>query len=184
MMKRMRLFALLLWAVMPVAVIADGDRDDTKITAGWVENIVLETGQLRLRAKLDTGAKTSSIHAENIESFDKDGQPWVRFSLPKSYLKNAKEQPAVEIPLTRTVLIKRHKMPSARRSVVTLGFCINSHYYRTEFTLADRRNYLYPVLLGRSFLAGRIMVDPEFKHQYSERIKQCAPALSDDVSQP
>ncbi|MGR9116737.1 MAG: ATP-dependent zinc protease family protein [Gammaproteobacteria bacterium] len=151
-----------------------------KITAGWVENIILATGQVRLRAKLDTGAKTSSIHAENIERYEVDGEPWVRFSLPKSFLKKATHQPTIETPVVRTVLIKRHNLESMRRLVVKLAFCINAHYYETEFTLANRSNYLYPVLLGRSFLADNIVVDPSVKHKKSKIIKklECTPELS------
>ena len=158
------------------------DHGAKKVTAGWVENIILATGQVKLRAKLDTGAKTSSIHAENIEQFDVDGEPWVRFSLPKSFLKNAKQQHTIETPVVRTVLIKRHKLESMRRPVVNLAFCINAHYYETEFTLADRSNYIYPVLLGRSFLADNIVVDPSVKHKKSEMIKQlkCTPELAID----
>jgi hypothetical protein len=152
-----------------------------KITAGWVENIILATGQVRLRAKLDTGAKTSSIHAENIEHYNVDGKPWVRFSLAKGYIKNAKQR-TIETPVVRTVLIKRHKLESIRRLVVKLPFCINAHYYETEFTLADRRNYIYPVLLGRSFLADNIVVDPSVKHIKSKITKQlkCTPELAID----
>ncbi|MGR9051008.1 MAG: ATP-dependent zinc protease family protein [Gammaproteobacteria bacterium] len=156
--------------------------DDHKIVAGWVEKIILAAGQVRLRAKLDTGAKTSSIHAENIERFNVDGEPWVRFSLPKSYFKNDSKRHSIETPVVRTVLIKRHNMDSARRLVVRLGFCIDAHYYKAEFTLANRSNYLYPVLLGRSFLAGNVIVDPDTKHLKSDSLKKlkCTTELADD----
>lgn len=164
-------------AIGPTAYAAHGDQ---KIIAGWVENIIFEAGQTRVRAKLDTGAKTSSIHAENIKRFERDGQTWVRFTLPKSYQKLVKERLVVERPLVRTVLIKRHKMESARRSVVELSFCINGHYYTTEFTLANRSNYIYPVLLGRQFLSSNVLVDSSDKHVHSPRLKElvCGPELA------
>jgi hypothetical protein len=151
-----------------------------KITAGWVENVIFEAGQTRLRAKLDTGAKTSSIHAENVKRFERDGQTWVRFTLPKSFKKNDKERQVVERPLVRTVLIKRHKMESAKRSVVELSFCMYGHYYTTEFTLANRSNYNYPVLLGRQFLSNNVLVDSSDKHVHSPMLKElvCSPELA------
>lgn len=182
-MKRNTLigFLVILVSLIPLR---DGaaEHGSKKITAGWVENIILATGQVRLRAKLDTGAKTSSIHAENVEQFEFDGKPWVRFSLPKSFLKNATKQHTIETPVVRTVLIKRHNLESMRRLVVNLAFCINAHYYETEFTLANRTNYLYPVLLGRSFLADNIVVDPSLKHKKSKKIKalECTPELAID----
>jgi hypothetical protein len=172
----------MVWAALIFQGVAAADHDGQKITAGWVENIILATGQVKLRAKLDTGAKTSSIHAENIEHYDVDGEPWVRFSLPLSFLKNAKQRHTIETPVVRTVLIKRHKLESMRRPVVQLAFCINAHFYEAEFTLADRSNYIYPVLLGRSFLADNIVVDAGTTHKKSKLIKRldCTPELATD----
>ncbi len=126
--------------------------------AGWLEVVILSPWQNRLRAKLDTGAKTSSIHAENIETFQQDSQQWVRFNLPqgKSKTRNKKR---VELPVVREVMIKRHDLPPAIRYVVEIGFCLNQHFYSTEFTLADRKNFNYPILLGRHFLKNTILVD-------------------------
>lgn len=174
-------FFIALATLSPVNRVVASD-DNQKIIAGWVENIILETGQVRFRAKLDTGAKTSSIHAKNIEEFERDGQAWVRFTLPKGLEKKARAV-TVETPVVRKTLIKRHKLESARRIVVDLGFCINSHHYVTEFTLADRSNYIYPVLLGRKFLTDNIVVDPGIKHKYSKKIKniECHTGLGAQV---
>ena len=48
---------------------------------GWVENATLEPMGARVKAKLDTGALTSSLHALNVERFEKDGEEWVRFKV-------------------------------------------------------------------------------------------------------
>lgn len=149
------------------------------IIAGWLETVVLSPWQIQLKAKLDTGAKTSSIHAENQQRFERDGKPWVRFNLPKGGKKNAKIE-IIETPLTREVLIKRHKLPPAVRPVVQLGFCINAHYYETEFTLANRGNFNYPVLLGRRFLKNHILVDAgkTFLHTNIYKKDNCNPTIS------
>ena len=59
------------------------------------------------------------------------------------------------------VLIKRHDGDSQRRSVVSLTFCLGGHQREVEFSLIDRSEFEYPVLLGRSALAGIAVVDPE-----------------------
>ena len=49
---------------------------------GWLEWSWLEPGHVRLKTKLDTGARTSSLHAEDIATFERDGETWVRFRVP------------------------------------------------------------------------------------------------------
>ena len=153
---------------------ATAEHGNERIIAGWLEMIVLSPWQIKLKAKLDSGAKTSSIHAENIEHFERDGKTWIRFDLPKGSDKKS-VQSTIEVPLLREVQIKRHKMPSVTRSVVEMSFCINGHQYTTQFTLADRGNFNYPVLLGRRFLSNNILVDSAetFLHRAKDSEKTC-----------
>jgi len=156
-MKRyLKVIFWLLFVFMATPV--NAEHGNERIIAGWLETIVLSPHQIKLRAKMDSGAKTSSIHTENIVRFERDGKIWLRFDLPKGRDKKA-IQHTIEVPLLRDVQIKRHKMLSVTRSVVELSFCINTHYYTTQFTLADRGNFNYPVLLGRRFLKNNILVD-------------------------
>ena len=67
----------------------------------------------------------------------------------------------LERPLLRRVLIKRHDGDSQRRSVVSLTVCLGDHRREVEFSLIDRSEFTYPVLLGRSALAGIAVVDPD-----------------------
>lgn len=139
-----------------------------KLILGWIENIYLQPSGMKTKAKLDTGAKTSSIHAKNIEHFEKDGEPWVRFQFASNTkLKEekytsgtSKKVITLEVPLTRHALIKRHKHTSLERPVVELPFTIAGIEYTAEFTLTDRSKFLYPVLLGRRFLKNVAIVDP------------------------
>ncbi|MDT8406458.1 MAG: RimK/LysX family protein [Methylococcales bacterium] len=149
-----------------------------KRIAGWVEKVVLEEGQFILTAKLDTGARTSSIHAQDIGYFTRDGEDWVRFVLPVETKQGNKNQP-IEAKLHRMVKIKRHTLPSAERPVIHLGFCLNDHYYVTQFTLADRSNYHYPVLLGRRFLKGRLLVDSATQFTQPKQVHSgaCQPGI-------
>lgn len=148
--------------------------DKPMMIAGWLELVVLAPWQIQLKAKLDTGAKTSSIHAEEIERFKRDGTEWVKFALPKGKRKKSVER-VIEAPVVRNVAIKRHNLPPVIRPVVELEFCINDRYYQAEFTLADRGNFNYPVLLGRRFLKNNVMVDASeaFLHGKRYTKKRC-----------
>lgn len=130
--------------------------NDEKLIMGWLETIYLQPGNLKVTAKLDTGAKTSSVHASKIEHFVKSGDPWVRFLFSPD---KDSETVKIERPLIRTAIIKERLAGSSKRDVVALTFCKNGKNYETEFTLNDRSNFNYPVLLGRSFLAGIALVD-------------------------
>lgn len=176
---------LLLFAGLLSIFSVHAEHSNDRMIAGWLESIILAPWQIKLRAKLDTGAKTSSIHAENIERFERDGQTWLRFDLPKGRHKKTARQ-TIEVPLLRDVQIKRHKLPSVTRSVVEMSFCINAHYYTTQFTLADRGNYNYPVLLGRRFLKNNILVDSAkiFIHSSKQAKDSCRTLQSQASDKP
>ena len=129
---------------------------------GWLENAYLEPYTVKIRAKLDTGAKTSSIYAINVEPFETDGSLWVRFTLPKSALKSegSKKDIHIEKPVIRETKIKEHIGDSVSRYVVEIEFCLNGKNYVTPVTLADRSNFNYPLLLGRNILKDNFLVDP------------------------
>lgn len=132
----------------------------TKVIAGWLEKVQVSVApDYRVTAKLDSGALTSSIHALDIEPFRKDGEPWVRFDL---VLGGKKENPQVirtERPVIRYVRIKEHDGNHNRRPVVDLDFCFAGHHYSTQFSLVDRSQFNYSILLGRRFLADTALVD-------------------------
>ncbi len=162
-------FVFLVTCLLPFEILLAKDLPQT---AGWIEEVMISPGNLRLQAKLDTGANSSSIHAENISSFTQKGETWVRFDLV-----NGEGKPVtLERKVHRTVKIKRHKQKSSERPVVLLGICVGDHLEKTEVNLSDRSNYKYPVLIGRMFLSGAFMVDPSSKHllELSCRIETAA----------
>jgi len=169
------LFTLPLLLTTSTSVRAENGRD--LLVTGWLEAVVLSPWKIRIRAKLDTGAKTSSIHATGIEKFKRNGRIWVRFKLPQGKFKKT-DDTIVETPLLREVAIKRHNLDPAIRPVVELSFCIDSHFYRAEFTLADRSKFNYPVLLGRRFLKDNILVDAgkTFIYHDKKEGRQCVDA--------
>lgn len=128
---------------------------------GWCEWIFVggEKGR-KLLGKLDTGAHLSSIHAENQEMFERDGQKWIRFEI--TWMDGDKKQKmGHEAPLVRKVQIKRPGLPLEQRNVVKLAYRIGARRIRGEFTLNDRDNMTAPILIGRADLKILGWVDPD-----------------------
>jgi hypothetical protein len=135
---------------------------DAKRVLGWVENMRLWPQQMLMKAKLDPGARSSAIHAEDIEQFERDGRRMVRFTILRDHDDPDSERLVLERPLVREVNIKlRNSEEGGRdeRLAVRLEFCLAGERYNTLFTLTDRDNFNYPVLLGRQFLRNKILVD-------------------------
>jgi hypothetical protein len=131
------------------------DQPRERAIMGWLESVFFRPWNVRMTAKLDTGANTSSLHAGRIERFSRSGDKWVRFTLDNGEEKKF----VVERPVVRMANIKQHGKGSSQREVVTMVLCKNGKDYETEFTLVDRSNFSYPVLLGRSFLKDTALVD-------------------------
>ncbi len=186
--SRKRLFAFLLLANVvashgcaPPSVAAnETPPDESKHIVGWVERVTVVPIGFPVKAKLDTGARTSSIHAEDIERFERDGEKWVRFTIAVEDPDDVVRRTRLERPLFRNVRIKDHDDVSDRRAVVELGFCIDGRSERAQFTLADRSRFIYPVLLGRRFLADRYVIDPAKTFEASPT----CPATESDSPEP
>jgi hypothetical protein len=134
----------------------------TELVMGWREYTRIAQVPVTLIAKLDTGAKTSSLHAENIEIFKKAGKEWVRFSFYWNKSQSTEKLQPIwfERPLVREVIIKEHKYKSHRRPVVTLELMIANQKHLVEFSLVSRHKFNYPVLLGRAFIRQAGVIDP------------------------
>ena len=131
-----------------------------KYIVGRVEEVRIFPGNLVLRAKLDTGARTSSLHAPRIKRFEKNGEAWVRFSV-----KNHRGMEAtIERRIVRQARIKQKNGEPEERLVILLGVCLGTQYREVEVNLVDRAEFLYPMLVGRSFMIGHVLVDPELKY--------------------
>lgn len=160
---RQFLIAMTLFIGLGANAWADEDKSEPRQRSimGWVEYIELLPWDLRTKVKLDTGAKTSSIHAENIELFERKGDEWARFEFEFKDADTDKiRHITIEAPVQRTVYIKRHKAKTQSRPVVELEICINSQIHKGEFSLIDRSRFIYPVLLGRRLLKDIAIVDP------------------------
>lgn len=149
---------LLLLLALPALSLAN--ERAPKMILGWLETTELMDSQMRVKTKLDPGARTSSMQATNIEYFKKDGKTWVRFDFTDEDVDTEQERTLrLEGPLIREVVIKRHGATNITRPVVSQEFCLYNQVYRTEFSLTDRGKFNYTILLGRSFLAKAALVD-------------------------
>jgi hypothetical protein len=133
-------------------VISDGDK---LLLFGQNEYITILPDHLRLPARIDTGATTSSIHAIDIKKFERDGKKWVRFNLVGPDGRKHK----LERPWIRTIEVKRHGTEQQVRPVVKFEVIMGPLKLHTQFSLTDRSQFKYPVLIGRSLLEGRAVVD-------------------------
>lgn len=133
---------------------------DPRQVFGWKENILIKGLKHNLEAKLDTGARTSSMHAESEKIFERDGKKWVRFKT-STMLESGSKSYELEAPLVRTTLIKEPNGESIRRNVVLLTFTIGDRQLRSEFTLNNRSNMICPVLIGRTAIKSLGWIDAD-----------------------
>lgn len=133
------------------AVLGDNKtpQPESKLILGWVEFVRLEPWGMKMRARIDTGANTSSMSARDINQFKKGSEDWVKFVLDFKVDKG-KPNRSVEIerPIVRIVKIKQHQDILQERLVVNMDICIANQVHNIEFNLIDRRGLNYPVLLG------------------------------------
>jgi hypothetical protein len=138
---------------------------------GWKEWVVLSDGthSLKIAAKLDTGADTSSIHALEKKLFERDGKKWVRFVVCDPQKPEA-GRIRIEAPLVRIAHVKKPGGSSQAREVVRLPLELAGRRLKADFTLSDRSNMRMPVLLGRALLCELGWVDSSRAFLAEEKI--------------
>jgi len=124
---------------------------------GAIEWIYMDPPGQHFRARVDTGAETSSLSASEVVEFERDGDDWVRFN----FQHEPEDEPIeFELPIKRKVLVRQSYSEDAeRRFVIEIDVRLGQQLQSTEFTLTDRSRMTYPVLLGRAFLLDLYVVD-------------------------
>ena len=134
---------------------------------GWIEEGILLPENIAVKVKLDTGALTSSMDAKDLERFRKNGEEWVRFNVKVKDTKTKKVSNALfERRVERNVKV-RGAGGAEHRPVVMMTMCIGDKIYKEEFSLKDRGDMNYPVLIGRKTLGvlGAVDVSRTFTNE-------------------
>ena len=126
---------------------------------GWREWVQLpDLVDVPIKAKVDTGAKTSSLHAFFIEPYIKDGKPWVKFLLHPNQNDND-----IEVECHAAVSDRREVSDSGghkeKRYVIESAIVMGKDVLIAELTLTDRDSMSFRMLLGRNLLRGAFVVD-------------------------
>ena len=150
------LTALVLALAPQFAAAEDEAPPSEAVTLGFIENIVVGNLGMKMTAKLDTGADTSSVHAYNVKVYQRgERDNWVKFRLI------GKDGRAIRYDqnVIRFAQIKTKSGGLIRRPVIRLPLCVGGQWGRAEINLADRGDFEYEILIGREFLANRVLVD-------------------------
>lgn len=121
-----------------------------KITIGAVENVSVIDANTTHNARIDTGARITSLHATNIKKIYRDGLPCIAFDFFEM---------KITAPYVSDVEIKRHGTSPSIRPVVMMNLRLGNVTKKIEVSLTDRSKFDYSVLIGRNFLNGDFVVD-------------------------
>ena len=123
-----------------------------------------DLGVAGLRAKIDTGASTSSLHATEVEPFVRDGVEWVRFNAHLGTRVQLRHH-CCEAPLVAMKTIKSSNGHAQVRYVIRTSLALGDRVWPVEFTLACRKSMRYRLLLGsKALIDGQLVVNPGLKY--------------------
>lgn len=118
-----------------------------------------DLGLPAIKARVDSGAKTSSIHAFNVQKFRRQGETWVSFEV-HPLQNNRRIVVRCERPIVDKRVVKSSSGISETRYVILATLKIGNQAWEIELTLANRDSMGYRMLLGREAMSGRMLVDP------------------------
>lgn len=141
------------------------------LVIGWREEVSLpELGLENIEAKTDTGARTTALHAEEIEVFQQDGEDWVRFHVPHGDKVHATDCTARLVDKRE---VKNTSGEPEERFVIETVLILGRRRWHIEVTLADRSNMKLPIILGRTALRRHgVLVDPGKSHLLRKAAKK------------
>lgn len=128
-------------------------------TAGWREWVSLpDLGVPWTKAKLDTGARSSAVHAFDLEAFERDGAEWVRFSI-HPWQRSAEDAVEVELPVHDRRIVRSSSGHAEERYVVLMEILLLGRTVTAEVTLSRRDEMGFRFLIGRQALCQGFAVD-------------------------
>lgn len=157
---------------------------------GWREWVKLPTlGIDKIKVKVDSGARSSSIQAVNLKTFNRDGEQWVRFRV-HPIQRSSKDTVETEAKILEFRSVKSSNGVAKIRPVILADIELLSQTWQVELTLASRDNMGFRMLLGREAFRDRFLVDggksyyagrPERRKKVSKRVKKDSGTQSQEV---
>ncbi|PLW69326.1 ATP-dependent zinc protease [Pseudohalioglobus lutimaris] len=147
---------------------------ENKLVLGWREWLAFpELGIVQIKAKVDTGARTSCLHAYFVEPFERSGEAWVRFGIhPRQG--NTKEEIHCEARVKDRRSVRDSGGHEELRYVIETPVSIGDQHTPVEVTLTDRDTMKFRVLLGRSGIGEQYVVDPARSYVQGKRKRRSA----------
>ncbi|WP_297733933.1 RimK/LysX family protein [Nocardioides sp.] len=128
-------------------------------TVGWREWVSLPGLEVDwIKAKLDTGARSSALHAFDVTEFERDGQPWVRFSI-QPWQRSTEDSVDVELPVHDKRQVRSSTGHVQERYVVLMELTLLERTITAEVTLSSRDRMGFRMLIGREALRQGYLVD-------------------------
>ena len=136
---------------------------------GWREWLALpELGIDHIKAKIDTGARTSALHAFLVEPFDRQGKQWVRFSI-HPLQRNSEYVVECEAQVKDRRMVSDSGGHREYRYVIESSISLGHMKWLAELTLTDRDSMKFRMLLGRTALGGKFLVDPAVSYAIGKK---------------
>lgn len=127
---------------------------------GWREWVAFpEWGVAAMKVKTDTGARTSALHATDIEVFERDGAAWARFVV-HPWQRNDLDPHPIEAPCVDERLVTSSSGSKSVRPVIVASIALGGPPHEIELSLTRRDEMGFRMLLGRSAMGGRYVIDP------------------------
>lgn len=166
--------AVLVWMLLAGLLMASPAALADKVF-GWVERATIEPWSVAVKAKLDSGALTSSLDAREIETFERNGEEWVSFRLKLEDTASGETfTETLELPLYRDLRV-RGAGGRDERPVVLMKICLGDTVYEEQFSLRDRGEMNYPLLLGRRTISHLGLLDVRETFQQSPDCREDSP---------
>ena len=139
---------------------SSNEGENRLVTVGWREWVSLPgLGINRIKAKIDTGARTSALHGFAIEEFEESGVQRLRFMIHPDQ-KDLDQRVECTVDIADRRVVRDSGGHEELRWVIRTDILIGPHRWPAEFTLTSRDDMLFRMLLGRTAMVGRAVVNP------------------------
>jgi hypothetical protein len=148
---------------------------------GWREYVSLpDLGVEQISAKIDSGARTSCLHAMNIEEFYKGDDLYVRFATqPKR--KDTKFEVTCEAQVKEKRIVKSSNGTESKRYVIVTNVQMGNYKWPVEMTLTGRKKMTYKMLFGRTSMGVDFLINPTHSYLQGEPRHEGVETLRDKL---